>query len=119
MRPTTGSIIRFRNTLINEQNVYNTGNGHFNAPIGGVYIFHSTICTEQLSSVSVEIYMDGQGTAGKFAAGDGWNNCVSGSTTARLQTGSQVYMRVTGTTFTSSLKNRPFMNTFSGYILSM
>ena len=119
MRPSTGSIIRFSSTLINEHNVYNTGNGHFSAPIGGVYIFHTTICTGENSSVSVELYVEGQGTAIKFTAGDDWNNCVSGSTTARLQAHNQVYLRVTGTTSGSSLKNRPFMNTFSGYILSM
>ena len=122
LSPATGNIVRFVSTLINEQNVYNTGNGHFGALVGGSYTFHSTICTTDKSvaeadSVSLEFYVVGKGTAGKFTTGDAWNNCASGSTTERLQAGSQVYLRVTDITSGSSLQSRPFMNTFSGYLI--
>ena len=89
-----GDILKFSNTQLDETGVYKTTTGKYTTKIGGIYIFHATLCARAKNDVVVKV-VAGQTTIGELGAADpNWNTCSSASATARLQKGDQVYLKV-------------------------
>ena len=116
-----GSTIVLRRTRLNEGGSYNTGTGVFTAPIDGIYIFHATLCIHSGSKYIFVAFMAGEEVLGRFASNDKvFDSCHSGSALARLQKGSHVFLRVTGASSGSTLRDDgQHMNSFSGFLVGM
>ena len=100
--------------------MYNTINGHFTAPVGGIYTFESTLCTDQGKAIWVIFNATGRGNVGEFTAGASSHKaCASGSSTLRLQAGNTVFLQVTQITAGSTLQNTPYTSSFSGHLISL
>ena len=100
--------------------MYDTRNGRFTAPVGGIYIFQSTLCANQDKAIWVIFNAAGHGNVGEFTSGASTHKaCASGSTTLRLQAGTAVYLQVTYITDGATLDSTPYMSSFSGHLISL
>ena len=117
-RPSSGDILVFTKTHFNEDGLYSTTTGKYTAPADGIYVFHATL-TGYVSNKGIHVEFKAGGIAlGRFVVNDknnyDWSN--SGSATARLQRGTEVYLRVTSVSSGYRFQeNTYYMNTFSGY----
>ena len=117
-----GSTIVLTRTRLNEGDAYDTRTGQFTAPVDGIYIFHATLCIHSSSKYIHAAFMaGGEVLLGRFASVDkDWDSCHSGSALARLQKGSQVFLRVTDVSSGSVLiDDSNHMNSFSGFLVGM
>ena len=119
-RPLSGSTLVFTHTLVNENEVYSTTTGKFNAPCDGIYEFHSILSPHRAKT---EIYVEfkaGEIAIGRFSAHDTtYLISSSGSAIARLRTGTEVYLRVTARSSGFRFEEDTYrMNTFSGHFIS-
>ena len=105
-----------------ENGAYSITTGVYTAPCDGVYEFHATLALEQGYPKKC-LYVDfkaGATSIGKFmmycTARDASS---SGSVIARLQTGTEVFLRVTATSGARlEDDNTIHMNNFSGHLIS-
>ena len=119
--PTPPEDFIFTRTLLDTDGVYNNRTGKFTVPHSGVYIFFATLCTNSEDYAWVEIRTE-ETFIGRMRTGDdSWYACSSGSATAHLQAGKQVFIRVTrassGDVFYNSEKEG--INSFSGHLIKL
>ena len=115
-----GDILVFTKTHLNEDGLYSTTTGKYTTSVNGIYVFHATL-TSDISNKNIHVEFKAGGNAiGRFAVVDTASDITSsGSATARLQKGTEVYLRVT---YVSSgyrfREDGHYMNSFSGYLIS-
>ena len=120
--PSSGAILIFAKTQINENNVYNTATGKFTAPVDGVYVFHTTLHMHiPKKYLWIEFNAGGHAVGGRFTVIDyRHEDSSSGSAIAKLEKGEEVFIKVTsatgGITFKDDAHRR---SSFSGYLLSI
>ena len=111
----------FTQTILNQDGVYSTATGKFTAPSDGVYEFHATLTPKHTKKTVRVEFKAGETAIGRFSVYD-YRTPVSssGSATARLKEGTQVYLRVTSVSsgFTFAEVSTFYMNTFSGHLIS-
>ena len=114
-----GNTIIFKHMRLNEGGFYKTGTGQFTVPVDGIYVFHATLCTYYNKAIYVAFMAD-EGVLGRFAsAAKDYHVCHSGSALARLQRGSQVFLKVTYISSGSVLFDDIHrMNSFSGFLVA-
>ena len=117
----SGNTVVFGQSRLNEGSVYNSGTGHFTAPVDGIYIFHSTLCTNSGNRCIYATFMAGDEAVGKFVANDkDWDTCDSGTALVRLRQGTTVYLKVTHVCVGTELRDgSSHMNSFSGFLVGM
>ena len=105
--------------MLNEEGVYSTTTGMFTAPCDGVYEFHATLAINQNQKNLWVEFKAGDIAIGRFGGYDYYSHvCVSGSAIARLQKGTQVYLRVTSVTSgVGFLEDIHRLNNFSGHLI--
>ena len=119
-RPSTGGTLVFAKTHLNEDGAYSTTRGTYTAPSNGIYVFHATLTSSQSKKIVYVEFRAGEQAIGRFWLLDDYYSVTSsGSATARLQKGTEVYLKVTSVAsgFRFS-KGSNAMNTFSGHRIS-
>ena len=116
----TGSVLVFTQTLVNDDGVYSTTTGKFTAPSDGVYEFHATLSGgPKKKGIWVE-FKAGEVAIGRFQTYDyDIFTSASGSAIGRLLKGTQVYLRVTTVSVGFKfLEDTYRMCTFSGHLIN-
>ena len=118
--PSIGYTLVFPQTLLNEDGMYSTTTGKYTAPCDGVYEFHSTLASSQAQNGVWVEFKAGDLVIGRFDVYD-YRRSVSssGSATARLGKGTEVYLRVTSVSSGFRFSEDAYrMNKFSGHLIS-
>ena len=112
-------ILVFARTHLNENSVYSTATGKFTAPVDGIYVFHATLHVNGRNKyIHIEFNAGGK-AIGRFMVGNDYSDASSsGSVTAKLQKGTEVWLKVTSGTSYSFREDGFGMSTFSGHLLS-
>lgn len=115
--PVTGEIVAFSKAQLNKGDAYNTLNGHFTAPVAGLYQFHAHICNSYGKYIVFAIMENGY----ELAASTQWDDtgsCGSMSTLAIVNVGESVFLKCKlcqdGVAFYDDINRRNF---FSGVLL--
>ena len=119
-KPLHGDILVFTKTRFNQDGLYSAATGKYTAPADGTYVFHATLNSNANGkSIHVEIKADTV-AIGKFVVYDkSYDISSSGSAVARLDKGTEVYLRVTSVYEGYGFRDDAYyMNTFSGYRIS-
>ena len=118
-RPSTGNILVFTKTHLNEDGLYSTTSGKYIAPADGIYVFHSTLTSDNARHIHVELKA-GESAIGRFQViASSSDISSSGSAISRLKKRAEVYLRVTSVTSGYRFReDSHYMNTFSGYRIS-
>ena len=120
--PSTGDTLVFTKTFVNENEAYSTRTGVYTAPCDGIYEFHATL-TSDASYPKKYLYVEfkaGETSIGKFMVYDTVrDDSSSGSAIARLQKGTEVFLRVTTLHSRTRLLDDSYrMNSFNGHLIS-
>ena len=90
-KPSTGTILIFAKTHINENRAYSTATGKFTAPVDGLYVFHATLYVNLTKKYTLLEFNAGGRAIGRFIVGDDYYEASSsGSAIAQLQKGTEV-----------------------------
>ena len=117
--PYAGDIIIFSTIQLDESGVYSNTTGKYIAQTDGIYIFHATLCLEAGKEVDVN-FVGGKSVIGFLRPGDfNFLECSTGTATARLQKGDEVYLEVANGDKSSVIEYDVFRNSFSGYLISV
>ena len=121
--PSTGDTLVFTKTFVNENGAYSTTTGIYTTPCDGIYEFHATL-TSDASYPKKYLYVEykaGATSIGKFMMymyDTDRDASSSGSAIARLQKGTEVFLRVKTTSGARLEDNAYRMNSFSGHLIS-
>ena len=118
-RTTAGDILIFSIIQLDEPGVYNITTGKYTSQTDEIYIFYASICLEGGHGVAVNL-VGGQNVIDTIQAGDkDFVSCSSGTATARLQKGDEVYQEVAYYNLSVLLDDYYRRNSFSGYLISV
>ncbi|XP_045187008.1 complement C1q subcomponent subunit A-like [Mercenaria mercenaria] len=113
--PSSGDILVFKTTRLNEENGYDNSSGTFTAPVSGTYLFTIQLCVPSRTTLGYDIVAGNKEIQQGYFYDKNNDSCHTANGITILRAGEQVWIKVL---YSSKLQQGlNLWNSFSGVLI--